>query len=664
METDLQASSALLRLGSHAYLVELLPLAAYAVRAPDGVIAWFNSRATELWGRVPVAGDTDERFCGAHRLHRPDGTYMAHCDTPVALALRTGVSVHDEEVVIERPDGSRVTVSVHIDPIRDQDGSIVGAVNFFQDITQRKQSERANSLLAAIVGSSDDAIVSKNLDGVITSWNKGAERLFGHTAEEAVGKPVTLVIPADRLDEEATILEQLKRGERVEHFETVRMHKDGTLLDISLTISPMRNAAGAVIGASKVARNITERKQAERALRESEERFRAMVDTTPECVKLVTAEGTLLHMNSPGLTMVGADCAEKVVGKSVYDLIAPHDRDRFRSFNERICRGEKGSLEFDVVGLDGVKHRMDTHAAPLRLADGGVVQLAVTRDITEPMRVQERLRRNEEQLRTLADDLERQIRARTQELEQRNAEILQQSEQLRQLSNRLLQLQENERRHIARELHDSAGQAIAALGMNLAGMARHVTKNPILGKSVEDSQNLVQQLSKEIRTTSYLLHPPLLDENGLTEAIHWYMQGLTERSGLNVDLDIAENFGRLPAEVEMAVFRIVQECLTNIHRHSGSKTATIRLSRNRESVALEIQDEGSGIAAEKLDGIRGQRSGVGITGMRERVRHLKGSMEIHSNGTGTRISVTLPLLSTEIFELENLLQEQRTGTTG
>jgi PAS domain S-box-containing protein len=663
METDLQAS-ALLRLESHAYLVELLPLAAYAVRAPDGVIAWFNTRATELWGRVPVAGDTDERFCGAHKLRRPDGTYMAHCDTPVALALSTGVSVHDEEVVIERPDGSRVTVSVHIDPIRDKDGSIVGAVNFFHDITERKRAERANSLLAAIVGSSDDAIVSKNLDGIITSWNKGAERLFGHSAEEAVGKHITFVIPADRWDEEAMILEQLKRGERVEHFETVRIHKDGTLLDISLTISPMRNAAGVVIGASKVARNITERKLAERALRESEERFRAMVDTTPECVKLVTSEGTLLHMNSPGLTMVGADCAEQVVGKSVYDLIAPHDRDKFRSFNERICRGEKGSLEFDMVGLDGRSHRMDTHAAPLRLAEGGVVQLAVTRDITERVRVQERLRRSEEQLRILADDLERQVRTRTQELEQRNTEILQQSEQLRQLSTRLLQLQENERRHIARELHDSAGQVLAALGMNLAGMMQHVTKNPILGKSVEDSQRLVQQLSKEIRTTSYLLHPPLLEENGLTEAIHWYMQGLTERSGLQVDLDIAEDFGRLPSEMEMAVFRIVQECLTNIHRHSGSETATIRLSRNPDSVALEIQDEGSGIAAEKLDGIRAQRSGVGITGMRERVRHLKGSMDIHSNGTGTKVSVTLPVLKTEIFELENVLEERRTGTTG
>src|ERR1700730_11324656 len=158
------ASSNLLNLDGQAYLTELFPMAAYAVRAPDGVIAWFNSRAAELWGRVPVVGDTDERFCGAYKLYRADGTHMAHCDTPVALALKTGASVHKQEVVIERPDGSRVIVSVHIDPIRDNDGAIVGVVNFFHDIDERKQAERTTDLLAAIVGSSDDAIVSKNLD--------------------------------------------------------------------------------------------------------------------------------------------------------------------------------------------------------------------------------------------------------------------------------------------------------------------------------------------------------------------------------------------------------------------------------------------------------------------------------------------------------------------
>jgi signal transduction histidine kinase len=355
--------------------------------------------------------------------------------------------------------------------------------------------------------------------------------------------------------------------------------------------------------------------------------------------------------------MVGATSPAMVVGKNVYDIIAPHDREKFRVFNEGVCRGERGTLEFDIVGLDGVGHHMETHAAPMTMSDGSVVQLAVTSDITERVRVREILRKNEEQLRTLADDLEKQVRARTQELEARNTEVLQQSELLRELSNRLLQTQDDERRHIARELHDSAGQIIVALGMNLASMTPYVAKLSVMDKTVEDSQNLIKQLSREIRTTSYLLHPPLLDENGLPEAIRWYVEGLMERSGLSIKLDIAEDFGRIDSETELAMFRIVQECLTNIHRHSGSKTAKIRLSRNAASVSLEIQDEGKGMAAQKLDGVRAHRSGVGITGMRERVRHLNGAMDINSNANGTKISIKLPVAGRQISEPGSIGQE-------
>jgi two-component system, NarL family, sensor kinase len=246
-------------------------------------------------------------------------------------------------------------------------------------------------------------------------------------------------------------------------------------------------------------------------------------------------------------------------------------------------------------------------------------------------------------LRALSDGLEVQVHARTEELERRNAEIVQQAEELRELSNRLIKTQEVERRHIARELHDSAGQLIAALGMNLAGINQHASESPSLAKALEDSQNLLQQLNREIRTTSYLLHPPLLDENGLSQAIQWYMRGLMERSGLEIELNVPDDFGRLPAEMELSVFRIVQESLTNIHRHSGSKTATICLSRSADKVLLEIQDHGRGLSTEKLAAIKAQRAGVGITGMRERVRHFNGEMDIQSSGTGTTISVTLPL---------------------
>jgi signal transduction histidine kinase len=247
----------------------------------------------------------------------------------------------------------------------------------------------------------------------------------------------------------------------------------------------------------------------------------------------------------------------------------------------------------------------------------------------------------------LANELDCQVRLRTRELQKRDAEILRQSEQLRELSSRLQQNQDDERRHIARELHDSAGQRLAALGMNLAIIASHKMQDPTLENAVQDSQELVQELSKEIRTMSYLLHPPLLDENGLPEAIRWYTRGIMARNGLDIELVIGENFGRLPREIELAVFRIVQECLTNIHRHSGSKTAAILVSRTGESVFLEVQDAGQGISVETLAGIQVQRAGVGITGMRERARHLGGVMNIQSDTSGTKVSVTFPVPITD-----------------
>jgi PAS domain S-box-containing protein len=523
---------------------------------------------------------------------------------------------------------------------------------------ERETADRAIGLLAAIVDSSDDAIISKNLNGIITSWNEGARRMFGYTAEEAVGRHITLIIPSDRRDEETKILERLKRGERVDHFETVRVRKDGRKLDISLTISPVKDVAGRVVGASKVARDVTDRKQIERALRESEERFRAIVETTSECVKLVTADGTLLHMNSSGLAMVGAGCADEVAGKSMYDLIAAKDLEKFRAFNERICRGEKGSLEFDLVRLNGTSRRMETHAAPLRVSDGTVVHLGVTRDITERTQAEENLRRSEEKLRTLAEELETQVRVRTKELEQRNAEVLKQSEQLRDLSSRFLQAQDQERRHIARELHDSAGQIVTVLGMNLAQISQQASENaPQIAADVDECRQLAQQLSQEIRTTSYLLYPPLLDETGLQEALRWYIQGLTDRSALDIRLDVSADFGRLPREMELVVYRLVQECLTNIHRHSGSKTAVIRLVRDGEIFSLEVKDAGKGIPPEKLNLLQLQGAGVGLRGMRERIRQFDGQMNIISNDGGTTISFIFRLPAASAPSPENMGQQ-------
>jgi PAS domain S-box-containing protein len=376
----------------------------------------------------------------------------------------------------------------------------------------RQEAERATHLLVAIVDSSSDAIVSKTLDGVITSWNRGAERMFGYTAREAIGQHITLIVPPERLDEEAQILERLRRGEIVDHFETIRRRQDGTYLDVSLTISPVRDSFGRVIGASKVARDISEQKRAQ------------------------------------------------------------------------------------------------------------------------------------ENYRKLTESLEVEVRARTEELRWQHVQVVKHAEQLRALSRRMLEVQDNERRHVARELHDSAGQTLTVLGISLARLRQELGKRSgRAAKFAEEAEELAQQLSREIRTTSYLLHPPLLDERGLGAALSWYVRGLMERSGLNIELNIQEEFGRLSPDLELVIFRLVQECVTNIHRHSGSQTAQIDLRREGASVSLVVQDQGKGIGAEKLTELQADDPGVGIRGMRERASQFGGRVEITSNGSGTRVVAMFPI---------------------
>ena len=496
-------------------------------------ITWENDRPYEVFGRSPGDGTIDAAEFRTKVIHPEDSQTF---ERAVSTMLRTEAPFFFQGR-ISRKDGSGAWVELTGRLERRADGSPWRVLGTVLDITQRKQAEQTNSLLAAVVDYSDDAIISISLDAVITSWNQSAERLFGYTAEEAIGRPIELIIPPDRRNEEATILEKMRRGERIEHFETIRVRNDGKLLAISLTISPVKNDSGFVVGASKTARDITERKRAEMVLRESEERFR--------------------------------DLSEK---------------------------------------------------------------------------------------------LEAEVQTRTSELEERNAAILRQSEQVRDLSWRLMRTQDDERRHIARELHDSAGQTLTVLGMNLARLVTDTRqKAPELAKHAEETQHLVQHLNQEIRTTSYLLHPPLLDESGLSAALDLYVRGLAERSGLDVNLSISAQFGRLPTDMELAVFRIVQECLTNIHRHSESKTALIRLARQPDSISFEVRDQGKGMPADRLAEIQLEGSGVGISGIRERLHQFKGQMTIESDNSGTKILVSIPIprdmTSKEHAKIEHLQAE-------
>jgi signal transduction histidine kinase len=249
-------------------------------------------------------------------------------------------------------------------------------------------------------------------------------------------------------------------------------------------------------------------------------------------------------------------------------------------------------------------------------------------------------RRDNERLRNTQGELEDRVAERTTELDTAN-------QTLRRLSARLLQLQDEERRRIARELHDSVGQMLAALSMNLAGVRSDIDLLTKTTAVLTDSEDLVREMSKEVRTISHLLHPPLLDEAGLASALRWYVDGFAQRSKIEVDLDCPHDFGRLPRIVETAAFRLVQECLTNIHRHSGSPTAKIRLRHSDHEVTVEVEDKGKGIPADKLEEMASVGiPGVGITGMRERVRQLGGTLDIGSSGSGTTVRARLPVSET------------------
>jgi PAS domain S-box-containing protein len=346
-------------------------------------------------------------------------------------------------------------------------------VTFFES---RKQ-------LSAIVESSDDGIVSKDLNGIILSWNSGAQRIFGYAPAEAIGRPIALIIPDELQQEEKEILARLRKGEHIDHFETVRLNKNGGRVHVSLTISPVRDHHGRVIGASKIARDISERRRFEKALRESE------------------------------------------------------------------------------------------------------------------------------------------------------------------FSARLLTVQDEDRRRISRELHDGVGQLLAAIGMNVSVVAqeRHKLSSDAASR-VEENHGLIQQASADIRTVSYLLHPPLLDELGLRSALEWYVDGFAERSKMNVRREIAPDLERLPRDLELVLFRIAQECLTNIHRHAKCSSAVVKLSNADGKLKMEIRDNGQGIDETLQAQIAsGTSPGVGLRGMRERVSALGGTLTIGSNGDGTAVTVTLPL---------------------
>lgn len=281
-------------------LLRALPVAVYTTDAA-GHITFYNAAAAELWGVRPELGRSE--FCGSWKMYWPDGTPLPHHECPMALALKEKRPLRGVEAIAERPDGTRVPFLAYPSPLFDASGALIGAVNTLVDITERheaeqriRQSEARYRDIAAIVEFSEDAVLTKDLNGVITSWNHGARKLFGYTADEAIGKSITILIPAERHDEEPAILARIRHGERIEHYETVRQRKDGTTIHISLTVSPVKDPKGKIVGASKIARDITERRRAEEQqqllLREMDHRIKNLFALVGGIVSLSARSAT------------------------------------------------------------------------------------------------------------------------------------------------------------------------------------------------------------------------------------------------------------------------------------------------------------------------------------------------------------------------------------
>ncbi len=481
-------------------------------------------------------------------------------------------------------------------------------------------------------------------------------RLFGVSAQDAAGSPIEKYLPAihpdDRISLKAAISKALE-GTSDKHetnFRVVRSDGEISWVAASGTIErsddgSARNFQGVLIDISEL--RSSERRADELSLRL--EKQSRILDITLSSISdfayILDRKGRFAFVNQALLDLWGLTFKE-AVGKNFFELKYPEElATRLQRQIEKVFTTKEGLTdETEYTSQTGAGGYYEYIFRPVFDREGNVELVAgSTRDITDRKRVEAELRASQERYRTLAESLESQVQARTRELEQRTSDVVLQSELLSGLSSRLMKTQDEERRRIAREMHDSAGQTIVALSMAIDQIQRALDpSNQKLIGLAQEADSLLRDLGQEIRTTSYLLHPPLLDELGLREALGWYVDGLRQRSGIEIQLSVDE-FQRLPNEIELTVFRVVQECLTNIHRHSGSKIAQIDVAAKGGDLIVKVRDFGSGISEEVLAKIRNRGVGVGFRGMRERVRPFAGDVRIESQvGVGTAVTITLP----------------------
>lgn len=467
--------------------------------------------------------------------------------------------------------------------------------------------------------------------GMITYWNPFAEQIYGWTAQEVVGRNIMEIAVSQETEEEAgKHMARLNAGKSWSGEFQVRC-KDGRSLSALVTLSSLRDASGAVTGIVGLSQDLSQIKQAAEILVPSESQFQALANLLPELCWMADGNGYIFWYNEKWYEYTGTT-PEQMEGwgwQSVHDPAMLLEV--LRQWTWSIRNEVPFEMEFPLRGADGEFRWFLTRVRPVRNHEGKIDRwFGANTDI----HVQRKL---QESLSEARDHLEQRVRDRTVELDRANAD-------LRELSKLLLQMRDDEARRLARELHDRAVQRLAVVKANLCFVKTESDKlSPVATQAVLENQKLVEQAIHEIETISHLLHPPLLDEAGLRAGLSWFVEEFGKRSGIAISLEINPEIQRLRAELEIAIYRLVLESLSNIHRHSQSKTADVRISRKDCRVVVRVQDSGRGISPEKLRAIAAGRGGVGSRIMAERIRVLGGALEIHSDGAGTMVTASLPL---------------------
>jgi PAS domain S-box-containing protein len=510
----------------------------------------------------------------------------------------------------------------------------------------RESEERFRSAVNNMV----EGVYTLDSHGLVTHVNPSAEAMFGWTAAELLGKKMHDVTHYKHPDgtpfpsADCPGLQVRQSGIELREREDVFIRKDGSFFPVVFSASPLTQG-GKIAGIVVSFRDDTKRREADEVLARQTADFidrkqrdaelakqSRLLDFSFNAVIVLGFEDRITYWNKGAEELYGWT-REEALGQIIHTLLMTEFPESLDAITACLRREDRWQGELNHTSKDGQSITVLSRWALIRDPETNSESIMeINTDVTQTREV-------ERQLQASVQTLEDRIAERTCELQ--NA-----TDKLRELSGRLLQAQDEERRRLARELHDGVGQLLAAMNMNLTTLGEEKSKLSRDAREIlDENAGLIEQASREIRTMSHLLHPPLLDEVGLESALLWYVDGFSERSKITVRLQLPQGFSQgLPRDLALSLFRIVQECLTNIHRHSGSPTALVRIERSPDEITLEVRDEGRGIPPALQSTISsGASSGVGLRGMRERIRQFGGRFQIRSGEDGTSITAVLPI---------------------